>query len=107
MYELGRGHEDHGGLEPDLEINACSPEDELIWDAVDDVKGGALDPERVRLARRLEMEYIQPRKVYRYSTVEEAFQVAGKKPISVGWVGTNKGDDERPNYRSRLVAKET
>ena len=31
---------------------------------------------------------------------------AGKKPIAVRWVDVNKGDDENPNYRSRLVAKE-
>ena len=37
---------------------------------------------------------------------EEAFRRAGKAPISVKWVDTNKGDDEQPNYRSRLVARE-
>ena len=26
--------------------------------------------------------------------------------ITVKWVDTNKGDDEQPNYRSRLVARE-
>ena len=30
----------------------------------------------------------------------------GKPPISVRWVEVNKGDDENPNYRSRLVARE-
>ena len=30
----------------------------------------------------------------------------GKRPISVRWVETNKGDDESPNIRSRLVARE-
>ena len=27
-------------------------------------------------------------------------------PITVKWVDTNKGDDKRPNCRSRLVARE-
>ena len=30
----------------------------------------------------------------------------GKAPISVRWVDVNKGDDDNPNYRSRLVARE-
>ena len=27
-------------------------------------------------------------------------------PITVKWVDTNKGDDKKPNYRSRVVARE-
>ena len=30
----------------------------------------------------------------------------GRPPIKLKWVDTNKGDDARPNYRSRLVVKE-
>ena len=30
----------------------------------------------------------------------------GYKIISTKWIDTNKGDDERPNYRSRLVGRE-
>ena len=30
----------------------------------------------------------------------------GKLPITVKWVDVNKGDDDEPNYRSRLVARE-
>ena len=30
----------------------------------------------------------------------------GEPPITVKWIDTNKGDDENPNYRSRLVARE-
>ena len=32
--------------------------------------------------------------------------MTGKKPIGVRWVDINKGDDQNPDYRSRLVAKE-
>eukprot|EP00972_Heterocapsa_arctica_P024604 3627791-Heterocapsa_arctica.AAC.1 len=28
------------------------------------------------------------------------------KPIAVWWVGTNKGTEDDPNYRSRIVVKE-
>ena len=31
----------------------------------------------------------------------------GGTAITVKWVDTNKGDDKKPNYRSRLVARET
>ena len=31
---------------------------------------------------------------------------AGKVPVTMKWVDRNKGDNERPNYRSRLVCRE-
>ena len=30
----------------------------------------------------------------------------GKKPMPIRWVDTNNGDDENPEYRSRIVAKD-
>ena len=30
----------------------------------------------------------------------------GKRPIGVRWVDANIGDDDKPNYRSRFVAKD-
>ena len=33
-------------------------------------------------------------------------KVTGRARIAVKWVDANKGDDEDPNYRSRLVAKD-
>ena len=36
----------------------------------------------------------------------ECFERTGKRPVTVKWVDVNKGDDESPNYRSRLVARE-
>ena len=38
--------------------------------------------------------------------VREAIARTVRKPISVRWVETNKGDDAQPNVRSRLVARE-
>ena len=46
-------------------------------------------------------------KVYEYATLEEARETTGRAPISVDWVDVDKGDDARPEYRSRLVAQET
>ena len=39
-------------------------------------------------------------------SVQEARAKMGKPPIIVRWLEVNKGDDENPNYRSRLVARE-
>ena len=36
----------------------------------------------------------------------QCFDETGKPPIPLKWVDTNKGDVERPNYRSRLVVRE-
>ena len=30
----------------------------------------------------------------------------GKDPIGTRWIDVNKGDDDNPEYRSRLVAQE-
>ena len=37
---------------------------------------------------------------------EECFRETGKPPIKLRWVDINKGDNDRPNHRSRIVAKE-
>ena len=52
------------------------------------------------------MDYFQSKKVYDKVPRTEAFEKMGKPPITVKWVDVNKGDDEAPNYRSRLVARE-
>ena len=40
------------------------------------------------------------------SPIKEAWAKTGRPPISVRWVEINKGDDDHPNTRSRLVARE-
>ena len=36
----------------------------------------------------------------------ERVAVTGKKPVKVRWVDVNKGDDESPNVRCRIVAED-
>ena len=36
----------------------------------------------------------------------EARRITGRPPITVRWVDVNKGDNEQPNIRSRLVARQ-
>ena len=44
--------------------------------------------------------------MYSKVPIRECLEKAGRKPIGVKWVDVNKGDERRPEYRSRLVAKE-
>ena len=80
--------------------------DEEYWTAWDDVNGGALDPEKVKKARRAELDWLHQQQVYIRRTIAECMKVTGKPPIKLLWIDTNKGDDENENYRSRLVVRE-
>ena len=73
---------------------------------VDDLTGLPLPPELCRAARQKELEYFESKGVWELWTINEARRRMGRSPISVRWVETNKGDDENPNIRSRLVARE-
>ena len=76
------------------------------WDAWDDVTGTRLDPGMVRTARQEEMDEYRKHGVYFKVPKEQCRQRTGKEPIPVRWIDINKGDEENPEYRSRLVAKE-
>ena len=65
-----------------------------------------LDPLLVRRAREEDMKEFNKHGVYVKVPLRECFERTGKKPIGVKWVDINKGDEEKPEYRSRLVAKE-
>ena len=65
--------------------------------------GLPLDPEMVRKARELEMQYMDELKVLENSNRDECMTETSRAPIPTDWVDINKGDSLRPNYRSRLV----
>ena len=69
--------------------------------------GLPLDPEMVRKARELEMQYMDELKVLENSNRDECMTETGRAPIPTDWVDIIKGDSLRPNYRSRLVCQET
>ena len=73
-----------------------------VFDAASGVK---LDPAMVKAARKEELDQVHKHKVYR-KVLRQMARDRGKRVIGVKWVDLNKGDDSRPNYRSRLVAKE-
>ena len=74
-----------------------------VYDAT---TGQVLKRQLVVAARKEEMTYFQSKNVWVKMQREEALKMTGKQPITVKWVDVFKGDDENPNHRSRLVARE-
>ena len=73
---------------------------------LDDMNGFVnLDKEMVIAARKLEMDYFRKMRVYT-KVPRKLAKDGGHKVISTKWLDTNKGDDDKPNYRSRLVGRE-
>ena len=76
---------------------------ERYWD---DTTGRELKKELVEAARAEELATVRSMKVWTKVAREECLRITGKPPIKLRWVDINKGDDEDPKYRSRIVAKE-
>ena len=73
--------------------------------AFDDITGMKLDAGQVIEARTKEIHYVRDMRVY--DKIPRALAVRkGWKIIKTRWIDINKGDDDNPNYRSRLVGKE-
>eukprot|EP00971_Amphidinium_carterae_P101983 2018866-Amphidinium_carterae.2 len=53
------------------------------------------------------MQFLAELDAYEIVTLEECQRQTNKRPIPVGWVDVNKGDQQRPSVRARLVVKET
>ncbi|MDA8582761.1 reverse transcriptase domain-containing protein [bacterium] len=69
------------------------------------MSGVKLDAGRVKQARQEEMRYFRKKGVYKKIPRAEA-KKNGWPIVKVRWIDVNKGDEDNPNYRSRLVAKE-
>ena len=72
----------------------------------DDISGKELKPELVRAAREEELKVVDEMGVWELRPVAECIEVTGKKPVKVRWVDVKKGDDDTPNVRCRIVAKD-
>ena len=72
----------------------------------DDLTGQTLRDNLVLEARVKELKFFADKQVWIKVPRQRAHQRTGKPPISVRWVDTNKADEEEPNYRSRLVARQ-
>ena len=73
---------------------------------VDSVTGQPLERVLVDQSRAIELKYFDDQRVWQKMPYAEAMAKQGKKPIRVKWIDTNKGDEDNPNYRPRLVARE-
>ena len=74
----------------------------MAWD---DLTGMRLDGDQVVEARQKEIEYVRKMKVWN-KIPRHVAKAHGWKVIQTRWIDINKGDDEKPVYRSRLVGKE-
>merc|ERR1712026_301738 len=72
----------------------------------DNVTGLPLEAWRVEKARKEEIEFFQKQGVYEKVLRTVCYSRTGKAPVKVRWVDVNKGDEQNPEYRSRLVAME-
>ncbi len=57
--------------------------------------------ELAEAARKVEIESFKKHGVYEKAPIKECWEKTGKGPVGVEWVGTNKGDKEKPEYRRR------
>jgi hypothetical protein len=71
--------------------------------ATDDVHGGVLDLEKVKAARREEVDFMKSKGIWKEVPVSEAWAKTGKAPVSVKWVDTEKSGGV---VRCRLVARD-
>jgi len=72
----------------------------------DDLTRQQLPSLLVKAARKKELEYFQSKCVWKRVPISESHRVMGRPPVTVRWVDVNKGDDENPEIRSRLVARQ-
>ena len=77
---------------------------EQEW-ATDGVTGGDLKANKVREARKEEIEYFRRMQVYDKIN-RKAADEGMKKAVATRWIDINKGDRNNEKYRSRLVARE-
>ena len=92
--------------EEEIRANCQGPEQGFSGRFRDDLTGQLLNDELVLQARRVELQFFNKKGVWRKVPLEEARRRTGRPPISTRWVDVNKGDEQSPNYRSRLVARQ-
>ena len=87
-------------------INAVVTTNSVNIKVYDTNTGRELSPTLVDKARNEEIKYVHAHKVYDKVPLAMSYQETGKEPIPTGWVNVNKGDDDNPEIRCRIVGKE-
>ena len=88
------------------EINNVEHEPEEWLKFWDDMSGKQLDSSRTKRARQDEIERINKMQVWEKVPTARCWERTGKRPVGTRWVDVDKGDQDHPNHRSRLVAQE-
>ena len=88
------------------EVMAVEYEPETWKRYWDDMSGKELKADLVEAARAEEIATVKKMHVWVKVDREQCFRETGRPPIKLRWVDVNKGDCSKPNYRSRIVAKE-
>ena len=91
-----------------LEVGMSTNEEDNPVDewAVDDLTGKELNIEAVKKARNEEVQFMEDIGVYDLVDEGECWAKTNKEPISTRWVDINKGTEEEPLVRCRLVARD-
>jgi hypothetical protein len=91
----------------ELEMMNDDYENEDGWNnAWDDVDGGELRVKDVRKARKEELDYMVKKGIWDVVDESECWKKTGAAPVSTRWVDRNKGTEEQPEVRSRIVARD-
>ena len=88
-----------------VEVNQEEDEDQSKW-ATDDISGKALDIKLVEEARSEEVGFLKGIDMYDEVDAEECWRLTGKPPVTTKWIDQNKGTDDEPPVRCRLVARD-
>ena len=72
----------------------------------DQYTGLELDSVGAAAARQSEIDFAWRMKAFEPQPRTEAYQRMGRKPFGMRWIDCNKGDEQRPELRSRLVVQE-
>ena len=99
----GEAGAEKGGPERAPHLGSLGRPQKKYWD---NVTGRPLEAWRVEEARMDEIKFFQKQGVYEKVLRTTCFARTGKSPIKVRWVDVNKGDEQNPDDRSRLVAME-
>ena len=70
-----------------------------------DISSAPLDPAKVTVVRKLEIQYAEKKPVWQ-KILRSLAKERGWKIVKSRWIDINKGDDVNPSYRSRMVGKE-
>ena len=91
----------------DLEVlkETHGPAEDCSGRCRDDLTGQVLKDTLVAKARAVELDYFNSKGVCRKMPRRSAKATTGKSILTVRWVDVNQGDEQNPNYRSRVVAR--